>query len=62
MRAISSSLWPASAASAANIAAYFWVGTGMMLRSPVNFDLATIDQVSLVAQAELRDFRRRGVR
>ena len=47
--------------SAANIAAYLRAGTGMKPRSPVNFHLATIDQISPAAQAELRDFRRRGV-
>ena len=47
--------------SAANTAAYFRAGTRMKLRSPVNFDLAMIDQISLAAQAGLRDFRRRGV-
>ena len=33
----------------------------MKLRSPVNFDLAMIDQISPAARAGLRDFRRRGV-
>ena len=33
----------------------------MKLRSPVNFDLATIDQISPAAQAGPREFRRRGV-
>jgi hypothetical protein len=37
--------------SAANTAAYFGPGAGMKLRSPVNFDLATIDQIAPAAQA-----------
>ena len=47
--------------SAANIAAYLRTCTRMKSRSPVNFDLATIDQIAPAAQAGLRDFRRRGV-
>ena len=37
------------------------VGAGMKLRSPVNFDLATVDQIAPAAQAELRGFRCRGI-
>jgi len=33
----------------------------MKRRSPINFDLATVDQISPAAQAGLRDFRRRGI-
>ena len=36
--------------SAADIAAYCGAGTRMKLRSPANFDLATIDQISPAAQ------------
>jgi hypothetical protein len=43
------------------LAGTYTPGTGMKLRSPVNFDLAMIDQISPAAQAGLRDFRRRGV-
>ncbi|SRR6266481_7993997 len=47
--------------SAANLAAYLRAGTGMKPRSPVNFDLATVNQISPAAQAGLREFRRRGI-
>jgi hypothetical protein len=47
--------------SAANIAAYLRAGTRMKPRSPVNFDLATVNQISPAAQAGLRQFRRRGI-
>jgi hypothetical protein len=43
------------------LAGTYTPGNGMKLRSPVNFDLAMINQVSPAAQAGLRDFRRRGV-
>jgi hypothetical protein len=45
----------------ASASAYFWVGTGIKPRSPVNFDLATIDQIAPAALAGLREFRRRGI-
>ena len=41
--------------------AYLRVGTRMKPRSPVNFDPATIDQISPTAQAGLREFRCRGI-
>jgi hypothetical protein len=33
----------------------------MKLRSPINFDLATVDQISPTAHAGPREFRRRGI-
>jgi hypothetical protein len=47
--------------SAANVAAYLGVGARMKPRSPVNFDLATIDQSSPAAKASFRELRRRGM-
>ena len=46
---------PTVLSSAVSTAAYLRTGTRMKLRSPVNFDLATIDQIAPAAQAGPRD-------